>query len=105
MKEIEALKQLSHPNIIHTYEYFHDSEYVYIIMELCQAGSLFEILWNSQKFPKIYRQGKNYLEEDQVCSIMRQLLGAVQYANKKGIIHRDIKPDNIVMDVEEDGSL
>jgi serine/threonine protein kinase len=55
------------------------------------------VILNAHKYPRVYKENKLYLEEDQVCSIMRELLGAVSYAHKKGIIHIDIKPDNIVL--------
>lgn len=92
-REIEILKGLDHPNILKIFEFYEDSEKVYIVMELCQGGELFD---------KIVELGS--LSEKDSSTIIEQVLSAIYYAHIHKIVHRDLKPENILLEVSSDGN-
>ena len=96
--EIFVLKNLEHPNIIKLYDIKKTKLHYYIIMELCNGGSLSEAL-------KIYKEknGKAFPEE-LVQYFMRQIIDAFKYIHGKKMILRNINLDNILLhfDNEED---
>jgi len=85
--EIKILKSLDHPNIIKIHEFFSDLINFYIITEYCQEGDL------QTKLTRV-----NYLSEDVVMNIMVQILSTISYLHAKGILHGDLKLDNILID-------
>ncbi|XP_026189817.1 calcium-dependent protein kinase 2 [Cyclospora cayetanensis] len=84
-QEISIMKSLDHPNIIKLFETFEDHKNVYLVMELCRGGELFD---------RIIEQG--YFSEAHACYIMRCILAALFYLHKHGIVHRDLKPENFM---------
>ncbi|CAG7981248.1 unnamed protein product [Penicillium salamii] len=85
-KEIEIMRQMSHPNLIQLIDTIDTNEYCYIIMELCTGGELFN------QVVKL-----TYLSEDLSRHVILQVARAVQYLHQTlGIVHRDIKPENIL---------
>ncbi len=89
-REIEIMKEVQHPHVIRLYETFEDPKYVYLVMELCQGGELFD---------RIVELG--HFTEGQVVHVTKVLLTTVNYLHKKKIMHRDLKPENFVF-VEKD---
>ena len=90
--EIEILWTLDHPNIVKYHETYSDQHKMYLVMEYCPYGILDSQDGSSDL--KMYT-------EDESKDLMRQLLQAMMHYNCHGIIHRDIKPDNIM--IGEDG--
>ena len=88
--EIDLLIQMDHPNIIKLYEVFEDQRYVYLIMEECVGGELFERI-----IQKI--QAKKLFSEREAAHIFEQLMSAVSYCHGQNICHRDLKPENLLM--------
>lgn len=86
--EIGIMKLIDHPNIIKLHETFQDAKMVYLIMELCTGGELFD--W-------ILEKGENGFGERQASSYMRQILAAIFYLHRHSIAHRDIKPENFLL--------
>ena len=84
-KEIEIMKNMNHPNILRIYEYFTDKNYIYISMELCRRGDLYRYIQNNGLF-----------SEQESCLLIHQVLQAMSHYHMRGIIHRDIKPQNIL---------
>jgi calcium-dependent protein kinase len=78
---------MDHPNIIKIIEYFYEKPDFYIITELCTGGEVFD---------KIMK--KTCLPEQEAANIMRQLLSAVFYCHKKSIVHKDLKPENLLFE-------
>ncbi len=83
--EINILKLVDHPNIIKLHEVFIDNSFVYLIEDYCKGGDLFD-----------YIKLQRYFTEKKAASIMNQLLSALNHLHCNKIVHRDIKPDNIV---------
>jgi len=88
-REARAAARLSHPNIVNIYDVGQDEdlEISYIIMELVTGQSLKSIL--AEHGP---------LDLDDALAITDQILSALESAHKNGVIHRDIKPDNVMVD-------
>lgn len=86
--KVEALSaaRLSHPNIVGVYDVGNDHDLHYIVMEYMEGHTLKEL---------IAREGP--LEEKMVLEYGLQMLNAIGHAHKKQIIHRDIKPQNILV--------
>ena len=85
-REAEALKWLDHPNIVRLRDTFRDADFEYIVMEYVYGGSLFD---------RLKREGRLPLQE--ALTIAAQLAGALDHAHARGIIHRDVKPSNIML--------
>lgn len=85
--EIKILKSLDHPNIIKIYEFFSDSINYYMVNEYFEEGDLYN------KIEKI-----SHLSERVVKNVMKQIFSAVSYLHSKGIIHGDLKLENILID-------
>ena len=87
--EIDLLRELDHPNIVHLYEcYEHDGQ-IHLIMENCAGGELYAM----------FRHGTeeyHAFTEDEISKICHGALSALAYCHSKGIVHRDLKPQNIV---------
>ena len=94
--EINFLKEFDHPNIIKLYDVKLKPDNIYLVMEYCNGGSLKKALNN---YKMTY--GKPFSEEI-VKYLMRQILSAVDYLHSKGIVHRDLKLDNILLKYNTD---
>ena len=88
-KEIELLIKTDHPNIIKLYEVFEDDRFIYLIMEKCNGGELFDRIINH------IQSNKMYTEKD-AAIIFQQLMSAIVYCHDNGIVHRDLKPENLL---------
>ncbi len=85
-REVKALAKLQHPNIVPVYDFFSAAKGSYYVMALLDGESLRDIMKSRAVEPRL------------VKSVMAGMLSALQYAHGKDIIHRDVKPDNIVVD-------
>ena len=88
-REAEAVASLSHPNIVNVYDVGEDGKVHYIVMEYIDGQNLKEIIKN-----------EGPLDEYTALDITKQIAMALSAAHKKGIIHRDIKPHNILISNE-----
>eukprot|EP00927_Polykrikos_kofoidii_P083656 TRINITY_DN8618_c0_g1_i1.p1 TRINITY_DN8618_c0_g1~~TRINITY_DN8618_c0_g1_i1.p1 ORF type:complete len:1007 (+),score=193.25 TRINITY_DN8618_c0_g1_i1:113-3133(+) len=88
--ELEITKMVDHPNVIKLYEIFEDKTNIYLVMELCWGGELLD---------RIVQQ--DHLTESQTTHVMTQTLRAVYYLHSNLIMHRDLKPQNILIVTKE----
>ncbi|KPI45091.1 Serine/threonine-protein kinase RAD53 [Cyphellophora attinorum] len=84
--ELKIMQNLKHPNIVEYIDTQNYENWVYIIMELLNHGELSAEL-----------RSRSYLPEAEVQQITRQVLHALYYLHRRGVTHRDIKPDNILI--------
>ncbi|PYJ02902.1 MAG: hypothetical protein DME25_14570 [Verrucomicrobia bacterium] len=86
-REAKALARLNHPNIVGVYDFGQAGEFYYFIMEYVDGMNL----WHME-------QVKKPLAPEEALAIVPKICDALQYAHEEGIVHRDIKPGNILMD-------
>ena len=91
-KEIDILSSLDHPNIARFYEAFHDKNNFNIVMELCRGKLL----------SKFLKSNGGYLDERTSRIIIMRILHAVNYCHSLGIVHCDLKPDNIIFEIPKE---
>ncbi|KAM9443894.1 NUAK family SNF1-like kinase 2 [Clarias gariepinus] len=89
-REIEIMSSLNHPHIITIYEVFENKDKMVIVMEYASKGDLFD-----------YISGRR-VSEREARHIFRQIVSAVHYCHRNGIVHRDLKLENILMDANGD---
>jgi len=90
-REAQSAGILSHPNIVTVYDVGEEGEVTYIAMEFVNGSSLEKVLLLPEP-----------LEPQTVVSILQQTAAGLDFAHKKGIVHRDVKPANVMLD--EDGA-
>lgn len=91
MREIEILKKIDHPHIVKLFETVDSSKHFHLIMEYVPGVSLYTHLKSKPN---------NCLEENEAKRIFKQILSAIEYCHSRNIAHRDIKLDNILLDVK-----
>jgi serine/threonine-protein kinase len=84
--EARAAAKLNHPNIVQVYDVKRHNEYYYFSMEFVSGGSVQEILNRQKK-----------ISADQSVQMILEAAKGLDYAHKKGIVHRDVKPDNLMI--------
>lgn len=84
--ESHAVAMLSHPNIVAVYDVSHNDEMEYIVMELIDGITL-----------KQYMNKKGAVNWKEVLHFSKQIAAALRHAHERGLIHRDIKPQNIML--------
>ncbi|NBG89126.1 Stk1 family PASTA domain-containing Ser/Thr kinase [Isachenkonia alkalipeptolytica] len=93
-RESQAAASLSHPNIVNVYDVGQYEDTYYIVMELVEGITL-----------KKYIQEKGKLSEKEALQVGKQVAKALKHAHSNSIIHRDIKPHNILIQRDEDGRI
>ena len=84
--EAQAAGRLTHPAIVGVYDYGEDERFAYIVMEYVEGNSL----------RQYFTRGTRFAEADAV-SVMVQLLDALHHAHELGVVHRDVKPSNLII--------
>jgi len=91
-QEFALLRPLNHPNVVKVFDCIHDEQKrsLYLIMEFIQGQTLEDFVLKASSSNKP-------LPEDVILTILKQLLKAVAYLHENGVCHRDLKPDNIMI--------
>jgi Tol biopolymer transport system component/serine/threonine protein kinase/formylglycine-generating enzyme required for sulfatase activity len=90
-REAQTVAQLQHPHILPVFDYGEERGISYLVMPYIPTGTL-----------KEYMAQEGQLPLDEAARILTRLAEALDYAHRQGVIHRDIKPDNVLFD--EDGN-
>lgn len=97
VKNLEKLKQettlmrmMDHPNIVKLFESFEDFRNIYLVMELCLGGELFE---------RIVEAG--HFKEVDAAMLMNQMFQVIHYMHENKVVHRDLKPENFLFSTKE----
>ncbi|KAF2839402.1 kinase-like protein [Patellaria atrata CBS 101060] len=86
-REINILRQLEHPNIVKLHEMVETERHIGIILEYASGGELFDYILHHR-----------YLKDQAARRLFAQLVSGVGYLHKKGIVHRDLKLENLLLD-------
>ncbi len=92
LQEARASAALDHPNIIRIYEFDLDNKMLYMVTEFVAGGSLRDYL------KQLYDQRK-FIEVSEAMALTRQIADALDYAHSQGVLHRDVKPDNVLLKI------
>ena len=88
-REIDILIKTDHPNIIKLYDVFESKHNLYLVMEECNGGELFDKILEHIEKEEMY-------SEKEAANILLQVMSAVEYCHNNGICHRDLKPENLL---------
>ena len=86
-REVRAVARLNHPNIVQVYDFGTEGDLAYIVMEYIKGREL-----------KDYFDAKEQFDLRTILRLMGELLDALEFAHEAGIIHRDVKPANVMVD-------
>lgn len=89
--EVALMHMLDHPNIMKVYDVFMSDDSYYCVMRNCTGGELFDEFVSNGKF-----------DEFRAAEVLHQVLSAVAYCHARGVCHRDIKLENILIDSKEE---
>lgn len=85
-REARAMAQLSHPNLVGVYDFSSDGDNIFLVMELITGGTLRELLAERGPMPP-----------HAAAAVLKAVLNGLSLAHEQGMVHRDIKPDNILI--------
>ncbi|XP_077452587.1 NUAK family SNF1-like kinase 1 isoform X2 [Stigmatopora argus] len=86
-REIEIMSSLRHPHIVSIYEVFENKDKIVIVMEYASKGELYD-----------YISERRRLSERETRHFFRQIVSAVHHCHKNGVVHRDLKLENVLLD-------
>eukprot|EP00184_Porphyridium_aerugineum_P001759 CAMPEP_0184698174 /NCGR_PEP_ID=MMETSP0313-20130426/4889_1 /TAXON_ID=2792 /ORGANISM="Porphyridium aerugineum, Strain SAG 1380-2" /LENGTH=505 /DNA_ID=CAMNT_0027157079 /DNA_START=208 /DNA_END=1722 /DNA_ORIENTATION=+ len=86
MREIEVMKKLSHPNIVSIRDVFQNHSEIIIVMDYMKGGSLAD-----------YLEDRITMPFKEALHVMREVFSALEYLHKRNVIHRDLRPCNILL--------
>lgn len=93
-QEAKAVARLNHPNIVQVYDFGVEGEVAYLVMEFIQGRELRSLFEARENFA-----------QDEVVRIVCELLDALDFAHDAGVVHRDVKPANVMLDSQRRAKL
>lgn len=84
-REVDIMSALDHPNIIKLYDSFEDSRAIYLVMEICEGGEMFDAIIEAGHFG-----------EKDAAVLVQQICRAIYYMHENKYCHRDLKPENFL---------
>ncbi len=87
--EAQAVARISHPNVVQVHDWGRENDTYYMVMEYIRGKNLRQILASTKR-----------LHPRQAAQVTGQVLGALGAAHEKGVIHRDVKPENVVVAID-----
>lgn len=87
LNELEILHQLDHPNIVRLYEYFEDDATYHLVTEYMPGGELFDYIIHNKS-----------CSESIIAGFLKQILSTLAFIHSKGLVHKNIKPENLLLD-------
>jgi eukaryotic-like serine/threonine-protein kinase len=91
-REAQAIAQLDHPHIVRLYRYGEQDGLLYMVMQYIEGSDLETIMGQ-------YEADGESMERDDICRLVREVCRALDYAHGRYVIHRDVKPANIMLDM------
>jgi len=88
-REINILIKTDHPHIIKLYEIFESQRSLYLVMEECKGGEVFDKIIE-------HIQSKQMYSEKDAANMFQQVMSSIEYCHNNGICHRDLKPENLL---------
>jgi serine/threonine protein kinase len=92
-REIEVVRKLNHPNIVAVYDAGETEELVYLVMQCVEGGTLRDLI------------SEGRMEVPLAVSYAVQMAQALHHAHRQGIVHRDVKPSNMLLDADDPSKL
>lgn len=92
-REAKLTRKLNHPNVISVFEYGYEDDFIFIVMEYLKGRSLATII-----------KKEHSLELNRAINLVTQAARGLSHAHKKGVIHRDVTPSNILVATTDDGT-
>lgn len=86
-REVRIMQSLCHPSLVQIFDVVYDQHLIYLIMEYCLNGELFQVIAD-----------KGSLDEELARRMFAQIVDGMTYIHSRDIAHRDLKPENILLD-------
>lgn len=85
MREVKIMMKIAHDNIVNTYDIFDSMKHLHLVIEYMEGGELFDIIAD-----------QGHLSEQRASQVVREIIKGVDYLHEVGVVHCDIKPENIL---------